>query len=413
MRVIGGWSEWRAAAAAAVRASAASVRSTATTSRSRSATRWRCSISNTSSAGATDCRLIGFFDAGRATVARSAAPTRADRAVAEGVGWGIGARRFRVDFGYKRRRIVPSSLRVVRPRSDGPSDRAHEAGRAASASSWRRAAASRGGARGQITDMRGAGVGRHGDDRAARHRSRSVQENAGRRRRAASAGAGGALGEPAGLGPAGISRDRAGASPPSRIRATRRVDHRPERRCDDLCRRRRIRCRCRSISAIASAITLAQRYYVHVIATLGTLAEREVDDVGDAVFGRPSEANGLGSLGRLMFRTVLQVSDYLQSVSAEARSRQTGRRGHPQAIEAQRGDQFIRPVSAISGSTRLARSAGTRLAAAAITTRSVATRRERRHVGRARAEQQRAQSRVPASASAMPATTPSAASRSP
>jgi hypothetical protein len=44
-----------------------------------------------------------------------------------------------------------------------------------------------------------------------------------------------------------------------------------------------------------------------VIATLGTLAEREVDEVGDAVFGRPSETNGLGSLGRLVFRTVLKV----------------------------------------------------------------------------------------------------------
>jgi hypothetical protein len=73
----------------------------------------------------------------------------------------------------------------------------------------------------------------------------------------------------------------------------------------------------------AKRVTPAERYYVHVIATLGTLAEREVDEVGDAVFGRPSEANGLGSLGRLMFRTVLQVSDYLQSVSAEARSRRT------------------------------------------------------------------------------------------
>lgn len=71
----------------------------------------------------------------------------------------------------------------------------------------------------------------------------------------------------------------------------------------------------------ATRVTPAERYYVHVIATLGTLAEREVDEVGDALFGRPSEANGLGSLGRLMFRTVLQVSDYMQSVSAEARSR--------------------------------------------------------------------------------------------
>jgi hypothetical protein len=73
----------------------------------------------------------------------------------------------------------------------------------------------------------------------------------------------------------------------------------------------------------AKRLTPAERYYVHVIATLGTLAEREVDEVGDAVFGRPSEANGLGSLGRLVFRTVLQVSDYLQSVSAEAKSHRT------------------------------------------------------------------------------------------
>jgi hypothetical protein len=70
-----------------------------------------------------------------------------------------------------------------------------------------------------------------------------------------------------------------------------------------------------------SRVTASARYYVHVIATLGTLAEREVDDVGDAVFGKPPDSNSLGSLGRLMFRTVLQISDYLQSVSAETRSR--------------------------------------------------------------------------------------------
>jgi hypothetical protein len=70
-------------------------------------------------------------------------------------------------------------------------------------------------------------------------------------------------------------------------------------------------------------LTAAERYYVHVIATLGTLAEREVDEVGDAVFGRESETNSLGSLAKLVFRTVLQVSDYLQSVSAETRGRRT------------------------------------------------------------------------------------------
>jgi hypothetical protein len=64
-------------------------------------------------------------------------------------------------------------------------------------------------------------------------------------------------------------------------------------------------------------IAAAGKYYVHIVATLGTLAERDADDVGDAVFGRESEANGLGSLGRLVFRAALKVSDYLQSVTTE------------------------------------------------------------------------------------------------
>jgi hypothetical protein len=65
----------------------------------------------------------------------------------------------------------------------------------------------------------------------------------------------------------------------------------------------------------------AGRYYVHVIATLGTVADRDVDDVNDALFGRPTESNGLGSLGRMVFRKMIEISDYLQSVTAEARSR--------------------------------------------------------------------------------------------
>jgi hypothetical protein len=68
-------------------------------------------------------------------------------------------------------------------------------------------------------------------------------------------------------------------------------------------------------------IVASARYYVHVIATLGTLADREADEVGDAVFGRESEANSLGSLGRLVVRTALRINDYLQSVSAESKSR--------------------------------------------------------------------------------------------
>jgi hypothetical protein len=63
------------------------------------------------------------------------------------------------------------------------------------------------------------------------------------------------------------------------------------------------------------------RYYVHVIATLGTVAERDVDDAEDAVFGRAADANSLGSFGRMLFRTAMKVGDYLQSVSAETKSR--------------------------------------------------------------------------------------------
>ena len=68
-------------------------------------------------------------------------------------------------------------------------------------------------------------------------------------------------------------------------------------------------------------VATAEQYYVHVVATIGTLAEREVDDVGDAVFGKESDANALSSLGRMVFRTALKISDYLQSVSADAKSR--------------------------------------------------------------------------------------------
>src|SRR5207249_9313928 len=45
-------------------------------------------------------------------------------------------------------------------------------------------------------------------------------------------------------------------------------------------------------------IMVSARYYVHVIATLGTVAEKDVDEAGDAVFGRESETDSLGARGR-------------------------------------------------------------------------------------------------------------------
>jgi hypothetical protein len=67
-------------------------------------------------------------------------------------------------------------------------------------------------------------------------------------------------------------------------------------------------------------LNTTDKYYVHAVATLGMLADRETEEVGDALFGRESEAGALGSLGRAVFRSVLQISDYLHSISAEARS---------------------------------------------------------------------------------------------
>ena len=68
-------------------------------------------------------------------------------------------------------------------------------------------------------------------------------------------------------------------------------------------------------------LTNAGRYYAKVIATLGTLAEREISDAGTAVFGRPEESSGIGAFGRTIFQKVLEISDYLQSVSAQGVSR--------------------------------------------------------------------------------------------
>jgi hypothetical protein len=74
----------------------------------------------------------------------------------------------------------------------------------------------------------------------------------------------------------------------------------------------------------ADALAENSRYYVRIMATLGTIAERESSGT-DAVFGA-DEGVTLGSMGRVLFHAVLQVNDYLQSVSTEIRTRDvTGR----------------------------------------------------------------------------------------
>ena len=63
------------------------------------------------------------------------------------------------------------------------------------------------------------------------------------------------------------------------------------------------------------------QYYVRVLATLGTIAEKESSTAEHVVFGDDDSAVSLGSVGRILFHTVVQVNEYLQSVSAESRTR--------------------------------------------------------------------------------------------
>lgn len=74
---------------------------------------------------------------------------------------------------------------------------------------------------------------------------------------------------------------------------------------------------------VGSITSLADRarYYLHTRFTVGTVEERDLEDVSEAVFGRDDRSTSLGALGKFVFRKILQVSDYLQSESCELSSR--------------------------------------------------------------------------------------------
>lgn len=61
-------------------------------------------------------------------------------------------------------------------------------------------------------------------------------------------------------------------------------------------------------------------YYVHAEITAATLAERDIDRTGSAVFGEPGSADGLADIGRTVFRTLLRIGRYLDSASTEVTS---------------------------------------------------------------------------------------------
>jgi hypothetical protein len=71
----------------------------------------------------------------------------------------------------------------------------------------------------------------------------------------------------------------------------------------------------------ADALSDGARYYVRVLATLGTIVEKETERASKAVFGEDDGSVSLAAMGKMLFHAVLQASDYLQSVSSETRTR--------------------------------------------------------------------------------------------
>ena len=71
----------------------------------------------------------------------------------------------------------------------------------------------------------------------------------------------------------------------------------------------------------ADALSDGARYYVRILATLGTIVESETEKASKAVFGEDDGTVSLAAVGKMLFHAVLQASDYLQSVSSETRTR--------------------------------------------------------------------------------------------
>ena len=75
---------------------------------------------------------------------------------------------------------------------------------------------------------------------------------------------------------------------------------------------------------LGRADTLADgaRYYVRALATLGTIAEKESAAASSVVFGDDDSSVSIAAMGKMLFHAVLQVNEYLQSVSTDTRSRE-------------------------------------------------------------------------------------------
>jgi hypothetical protein len=71
----------------------------------------------------------------------------------------------------------------------------------------------------------------------------------------------------------------------------------------------------------ASSLVDDRSYYAQVNVTAATVPERTLEQAGAAMLDDPQSAEGLAGLGRLVFRTLLRIGQYLDTTAAEATSR--------------------------------------------------------------------------------------------
>lgn len=71
----------------------------------------------------------------------------------------------------------------------------------------------------------------------------------------------------------------------------------------------------------SDALSDATQYYVRAMATLGTIADKESTTASNAVFGDDDSSLSIAGMGKMLFHAVLQANEYLQSVSAEIKTR--------------------------------------------------------------------------------------------
>jgi len=62
------------------------------------------------------------------------------------------------------------------------------------------------------------------------------------------------------------------------------------------------------------------KYYLDAAVTIGSLGEDELDEANEAVFGRDDDPAGLKRVGKFLLNSVLQVKDYVGSVSTQIHS---------------------------------------------------------------------------------------------